>query len=109
MPQAASGPAMGLQGLLPFIFIILIFYFILIRPQVKKEKEIERMRANLQKGDNVVTAGGICGTIVDFKGNRVILRTDEKGTTLLVLRSAISGLQESLVTEEEKESPEKSG
>ena len=83
---------MGLTGLMPFILIIVIFYFILIRPQMKKEKDMEKMRSELKKGDNVVTSGGICGTVLDFKGDKVILKTD--GSTIMVLRGAISGQQD---------------
>ncbi|OIN99069.1 preprotein translocase subunit YajC [Candidatus Desantisbacteria bacterium CG_4_10_14_0_8_um_filter_48_22] len=84
---------MGLTGLMPFILIIVIFYFILIRPQMKKEKAMEKMRSEIKKGDNVVTSGGICGTVLDFKGDKVILRIDDRAT-LMVLRGAISGLQD---------------
>jgi len=84
---------MGLTGLMPFILIIVIFYFILIRPQMKKEKAMEKMRSEIKKGENVVTSGGICGTVLDFKGDKVILRIDDRAT-LMVLRGAISGLQD---------------
>ena len=84
---------MGLTGLMPFILIIVIFYLILIRPQMKKEKAMEKMRSEIKKGDNVVTSGGICGTVLDFKGDKVILRIDDRAT-LMVLRGAISGLQD---------------
>ena len=93
MPQGTTpGLAGGLAGFLPFIFIILIFYFILIRPQIKKEKDMANMRANLKRGDNVITAGGVCGTVSDFKGDAVVLKVDDR-TNLTVLRSAITGLQ----------------
>jgi len=84
---------MGLTGLMPFILIIVIFYFILIRPQMKKEKETEKMRSEIKKGDNVITSGGVCGTVLDFKGDKVILKIDDRAT-LTVLRGAISGLQD---------------
>ena len=89
---------MGLAGLLPFVLIIVIFYFILIRPQMKKEKAMEKMRAELKKGDNVITSGGICATIADFKGNKVLLKSDG-GAGFTVLREAITGLQEAAVAE----------
>ena len=93
-PQAAASTGMGLIGFLPFLFIILIFYFILIRPQMKKEKESEKMRGNLKKGDSVVTAGGICGSILDFRGDRVILKVDDASNVkLTVLRSSLSFVQ----------------
>jgi preprotein translocase subunit YajC len=90
--QTAMSTGMGLVGFLPFLFIILIFYFVLIRPQMKKEKESEKMRENLKKGDNVVTVGGICGSVLDFKGDRVVIQADIN-TKLTVLRSSISVVQ----------------
>ncbi|OIN96068.1 preprotein translocase subunit YajC [Candidatus Desantisbacteria bacterium CG1_02_38_46] len=96
-PTATPSAGMGLIGFLPFILIILIFYFILIRPQVKKEKELEKMRENLKKGDNVIIAGGICGSILDFRGDRVILKVDDN-TKLTVLRSSISFVQTTSAT-----------
>jgi preprotein translocase subunit YajC len=102
MPQSNLGTAGAFSALVPFILIILIFYFILIRPQVKREKEMDKMRSNLQKGDNVVTSGGICGTVVDFKADRVIVKVDDR-TNIMVLRSAVSGLQEAPISAKEEE------
>lgn len=63
--------------LLPLIFIFVIFYFLLIRPQQKKQKEHQAMIANLKKNDEVVTSGGIHGTIVNVKEASFVLRVDE--------------------------------
>ena len=64
----ASSPAGGGSSMLIFILLmILIFYFFMIRPQQKKQKKIEEARNSLQKGDKVVTIGGIHGKIVDIK------------------------------------------
>jgi len=61
----------------PLILIFVIFYFLLIRPQKTKEKEHQKMIANLNKNDEVVTSSGIHGTIVNVKDKTVILRIDE--------------------------------
>lgn len=53
----------GLIGFLPFILIFFIFYFLLIRPQAKKQKETQQMLESIEKGDNVVTAGGLHGKV----------------------------------------------
>lgn len=64
----AASPAGGGSSMLIFILLmILIFYFFMIRPQQKKQKKIEEARNSLQKGDKVVTIGGIHGKIVDIK------------------------------------------
>jgi len=72
-PQQGAPSQSPLISLLPFILIIVIFYFFMIRPQVKKQKEIQKFRKSLKKGDKVITAGGIYGRIADIKENVVIL------------------------------------
>lgn len=75
MPQAqAVNP---IVNLFPLILIFVIFYFMLIRPQKTKEKERQKMLANLNKNDEIVTTGGIYGTIVNVKDKTVILRVDD--------------------------------
>lgn len=64
-------------NLFPLILIFIIFYFLLIRPQKTKEKEHRQMLSNLNKNDEVVTSGGIHGTIVNVKDKTVILRIDD--------------------------------
>lgn len=74
--QAQGGQ--GLYGqLIMMAAIILIFYFFMIRPQMKKQKEIAAFRNSLQKGDKVVTTGGIYGKIIELKDNYVLLQVDD--------------------------------
>ncbi|MDP2937740.1 MAG: preprotein translocase subunit YajC [Candidatus Omnitrophota bacterium] len=75
MPQTPQ--VNPLVNLLPLILIFVIFYFLLIRPQKTKEKEHSKILANLNKNDEVVTSGGIHGTIVNVKDKSVILRIDD--------------------------------
>lgn len=72
-PQAAN-PIMSFA---PLVLIFVIFYFMLIRPQKKKEQEHQKMLGNLAKNDEVVTSSGIHGTIINVKDKSVILRVDE--------------------------------
>ena len=78
----AAGSAAGAQGgssLSFWIMIILIFvvmYFFMIRPQRKQQKELEKFRSGLQKGDKVVTAGGIYGTVADIEQRTVLIKVD---------------------------------
>lgn len=64
-------------NLIPLIFIIIIFYFLLIRPQKIREKQHQDMLNTLKKNDEVVTTGGIHGTIVNVKEKTVTLRIDD--------------------------------
>jgi len=75
MPQAqAVNP---IVNLFPLIFIFVIFYFLLIRPQKLKEKEHRKMLTGLAKNDDVVTSSGIHGTVVNIKDKSVSLRIDD--------------------------------
>ena len=62
--SATSGGAYGLVGILPWVIVLVALYFIMIRPQRKKEKETIRMRSNIQIGDEILTIGGIVGIVV---------------------------------------------
>jgi preprotein translocase subunit YajC len=73
------------------VLMIAIFYFFLIRPQSKKQKEMEKMLAALKKGDKVVTIGGIHGVVSSTKEKTVILKVDDN-TKLEFTRSAIASV-----------------
>lgn len=88
----AANPQQGgnlLMSVLPFVLIIAIFYFFIIRPQNKKQKETEKMINALKKGDKVVTIGGIHGVVTSTKEKTVIVKVDSN-STIEFNRSAIS-------------------
>jgi preprotein translocase subunit YajC len=82
----------GGQGSFPLMMILMIavFYFILIRPQQKKQKEQDTWLKSLKKGDEVVTSGGVIGRISGLTDNTVTLEVQEK-VRIKVLRSSVSG------------------
>ena len=83
----------GIASFLPFLLIMLIIYFLMIRPQSKREKEKVVMRDNLKKGDKIITMGGIYGTVQGFKGkNKQVLIKVDNNTNLIVNRTAIAGI-----------------
>ena len=86
--QEAQQPGM-LNGFLPIIFIIIFFYLFLIRPQQKKAKEHQQLLNALKKGDEVITAGGIYGTVVNVKDNIVEIKVDTD-VNLRVAKTSIS-------------------
>ncbi|MDR2100989.1 MAG: preprotein translocase subunit YajC [Treponema sp.] len=94
--------------LIPFALIIAIFYFLIIRPQNKKQKETQNMLKALKKGDKVVTIGGIHGVIQSVKENSIILKVDEN-TKLEFTRSAISGVDSPAREEKAEKSEDKKG
>lgn len=87
--QAGAGSGSVLMSVLPFGLIILIFYFFIIRPQNKKQKETEKMLAALKKGDKIVTVGGIHGVISSTKEKTVIVKVDDN-TKIEFSRAAIA-------------------
>jgi preprotein translocase subunit YajC len=69
---ADGAPNMMMQ-LLPFLLIIVVFYFFMIRPQMKRQKELRKYRENLKKGDKIVTTGGIYGKVVELKQEYLVV------------------------------------
>ena len=80
--------------LFPFVLMFLIFYALVFRPQTQARKAHEQMLKNLKKHDEVVTSGGVFGTVVNVKTETVILRVDEN-VRLEVEKSAIARLVKS--------------
>ncbi len=77
-PGQVAGPMEMIMSFLPMILLILVFYFILIRPQRKKDKENREMLANLKVGDNITTIGGIVGTISKIKDEKIVIEIGTK-------------------------------
>ncbi len=92
---AAPGGGGGIFGqinmLIPFIAMFAIFYFLLIRPQQKKQRELRQMLQNLKRGDRVVTSGGIYGTIVKIRNEIVHLEIADQ-VRIRVSKSSIADL-----------------
>ena len=90
---------------LPFILIMVIIYFLMIRPQTKRQKEKEAMREGIKKGDKVITMGGIYGTIQGFKekGRQAVIKVDNN-TNITINRTAIAGLAGKVKDEELEQS-----
>ena len=79
----------GIGSLLPIILIVFVFYFFMIRPQIKKQKEEEGFRSEMKKGDRVVTIGGIHGKINAIKESKIILEISDN-TRLTIDKQSIS-------------------
>lgn len=98
----AAGPAAGqdLMGFLPLIVIFVLFYFMLIRPQMKRAKEQKNMLEALQKGDEVVTAGGEIGKVVKVGeayvgveiADNVVVNVQKQAITTLLPKGTIKTL-----------------
>ena len=91
-PTAQTNP---LMSFLPLIFIVAIFYFLVFMPMQKQKKQQAAMLSNLQTGTDVLTTGGIVGTIVSLTDTTLILRVKPDNIKLQVMRSAVSSLVDS--------------
>ena len=94
MPAGGASGSSGGSGqlvttIITFGLVILIFYFLIIRPQSKKQKETKRMLAEIKKGDKVVTIGGIRGTVQAVHDETVVVKVDDS-TKLEFSKSAVS-------------------
>ncbi len=87
----AAGPQNGLQAMLPLILILVVFYFLLVRPQQKRAREHRQLVENLKKNDRVVTSGGLHGRIVDLDDRTVVLEI-APGTQVRHERDQIAAL-----------------
>jgi preprotein translocase subunit YajC len=87
--QPQSG---GLIQFLPLVFILVIFYLVVFLPARRRQKKLEEMISNLKSGDKIVTTGGIYGTIVGFKGDRIQVRVADN-VKVEMSRNAVTSLQ----------------
>ncbi len=90
--QAQTNPILSF---LPLILMFVVFYFLLIRPQQKRQKEHSEMVKNLKKGDRVVTTGGIIGTVQTLQDDYLVLKVGDQDTKIEVLRSAVQEVRKS--------------
>jgi preprotein translocase subunit YajC len=86
-----QGGAGGFGFLLPMILIFGVFYLLLIRPQQKKQKQLQETISQLKAGDKVVTTGGIVGVITAVRDTSFLIRSAEK-TILEIARTAVAGV-----------------
>jgi preprotein translocase subunit YajC len=91
--QTQQAPASNpLMSFLPLIFIVAIFYFLVFMPMQRQKKTQANMLQGLQSGNEVLTSGGIVGTIVSITGDMLVLRVKPDNIKLQVARSAVSSL-----------------
>lgn len=89
MSQPQGGNANPIMNFLPIILIVVVFYFFMIRPQMKKAKDQQKFREAIKKGDRIVTIGGIHGKIVEVADKTFIIEV-EGGVKLKIERTAVS-------------------
>ncbi len=90
--QPGGGFESILTSLLPFVLIILVFYFLILRPQQKRQKERQNLLSAIKKGDKVITAGGLHGTVEELTDKTVIVRV-ANNVNLTVERTSIATIK----------------
>ena len=97
---AAGGTAQLISMLVSMVLMVAVFYFLLIRPQRKKDKKVKEMLAALKTGDRICTIGGIYGTITKIKDDTVTLAVGSDRTEMIIARWAIRSVEEVSVENE---------
>ena len=93
-----AGLASGLGSLLPIVIILPVLYFLMIRPNQKKQQQWQQMLSALKPGDRIVTTGGLRGTVLALRADALHIRVAPDGVKLEIVRSAIA----SVTTDEAK-------
>ncbi|HZI17356.1 MAG TPA: preprotein translocase subunit YajC [Pyrinomonadaceae bacterium] len=96
LQQGQPGAGGFIMGILPFILIFGVFYFLIIMPQRRRQRELQDLISKLKAGDRIVTSGGIIGTVKSVRDRTLVVMSDK--SMLEISRSAVAGLQ----SEEEK-------
>ncbi|MEG1448374.1 MAG: preprotein translocase subunit YajC, partial [Oscillospiraceae bacterium] len=87
--QAPSPKSAALMNIVLLVVMFAVVYFFMIRPQKKKDKELQQMRSKLEIGDEVITTGGIIGRVVSIKDDTVVVETGTDRSKIRFLRNAI--------------------
>ena len=87
--QAAAQQPSMLASFIPLILIFLIFYFLLIRPQQKKQKEHKVLLASIQRGDEILSSGGILGKVIKVDNDKLTVEI-AKGVNVIIIRSTVA-------------------
>jgi len=92
-PGGEGGAGGSPLAFLPFVLIFVLFYFLILRPQQKQTRKKEEMLKSLKRGDNVITAGGIYGKIMNISEDNIVTLEISKGVSIRIARSGIAGLE----------------
>lgn len=86
----AAGAASPISMLIPMVLVLVLLYFMMIRPENKRKKEAEQMRSSLKVGDEIITIGGITGTVVSVKDDRFVIETGADQVRIEFVKWALS-------------------
>ena len=90
------------SSILMLVVMFGIFYFMLIRPESKRKKKDEEMRSSIRNGDEIITIGGICGTVVDVKEDRIVIETSKDQVRMELAKWSVSSNETQAAAQKEK-------
>lgn len=91
--EQAAGPLGMLGTLIPFALIFVVMYFMIIRPQKKREKQVQEMRSKIEVGDEIITSGGIIGIVVSMRDDSVVIESGSDRSKIRIARWAVQSNQ----------------
>lgn len=100
-PQAQGGKSNPIMTLLPFIVILVIIYFFMIRPQSKKAKLAKQFKEEIKKGDKIITIGGVHGRIAEIKDNSFVI--DAGNNVKLTIQKDAVSMEATMANKDKKE------
>ena len=106
---AATDTASMLATFIPLILMIVVFYFLLIRPQKKRDKEVQKMRENIEIADEIVTIGGMVGKVVHVTSDKLTFETGEDRVRIEITKWAVSSNEGKGANKETSDSEESLG
>ena len=103
MVNFLTADATGMGSTVIMLLIMLaVFYFMLIRPENKRKKKDEEMRSSVRNGDEIITIGGICGTVVDVKEDKIVIETSKDQVRIEFAKWALSSNETQAAAEKEQ-------
>ena len=104
MVNFLTGEMAGLGGstIAMLLMMFALMYFMLIRPENKRKKKDEEMRSSLRNGDQIITIGGVCGTIVDIKEDKIVIETSKDQVRIEFAKWAVSSNETQAAAEKEQ-------
>ena len=97
----AEATGMG-STVIMLLLMLAIVYFLLIRPESKRKKKDEEMRSSIRNGDEIITIGGICGTVVDVKEDRIVIETSKDQVRMELTKWSVSSNETQAAAQKEK-------
>ena len=102
LESTADATGGGMYTIVMLAIMVGIMYFLMIRPESKRKKKDEEMRSSIRNGDEIITIGGICGTVVDVKEDRIVIETSKDQVRMELAKWSVSSNETQAAAQKEK-------